>query len=447
MKTKITFYLSAIALVILFGACKKVENGVLNTGNFADTTGGTLKSAASFPIGFGIDYTPFMTNPVYSGIVAREGSSVTFGYEMKHGAIVKNDGSFDYTKADALFNAATAAGLQVFGHTLVWHQNQNATYLNTLTKGAVSTGGPNLILNGGFETAGSGKLFANWSDLNHSNGTFSVGTGGNVHGGSVSLAATTTESGSSWGTQILSDAWPTTPGKTYNISFWIKGASPQTIQFEIRNSDGSVSYQGGKSVTTSWSQITYSYTAPGTTMAIAFDLGGHANTFYIDDVSAVDPTATPPAYVDLVANGNFETAGSGKLFANWSDLNHSNGTFSVGTGGNVHGGSSSLAATTTEGGNNYNTQILSDAWPTTPGKTYNISFWIRGASPQNVQFEIRNSDGSVNYQGGKPVNTSWSQITYSYTAPGTTMSIAFDLGGHANTFFIDDVSASDASIA
>jgi endo-1,4-beta-xylanase len=447
MKTKIAMYLSVISLSLLWGACKRMDVGVLNTGHFTDTSGGALKSAASFPIGFGIDDN-FLHNSVYHDVVAREGSSVTFGYYMKHGAIVKNDGSFDYSNADAMFDAATAAGLEVYGHTLVWHQNQNATYLNTLTKGAVSTGGPNLLLNGDFETAGSGALFANWSDLNHSNGTFSGGSGANVHGGSASLVATTVAGGNNYNTQILSDAATVTAGTTYTVSYWIKGASAGAVQFELRNSDGSVNYQGNQAVSTSWSLITYSFSAPGTTVAIAFDLGGNANTFYIDDVSISDPNAAPPAFEELVQNAGFETAGSGKLFANWSDLNHSNGAFSAGSGGdNVHGGASSLVATTTEGGNNYNTQILSDTWATTPGKTYAISYWIKGASAGTVQFELRNSDGSVDYQGGKNVSTSWSLITYTATAPGTTMAIAFDLGGHANTFYIDDVSASDASIA
>ncbi|MGZ3852706.1 MAG: endo-1,4-beta-xylanase, partial [Flavisolibacter sp.] len=81
----------------------------------------TLKAAASFPIGFAINYGLFKNNASYRTVVTREADQVTFGYEMKHGAIVKDDGSFDYSIADELLNLATAAGLQVYGHTLVWH--------------------------------------------------------------------------------------------------------------------------------------------------------------------------------------------------------------------------------------------------------------------------------------------------------------------------------------
>src|SRR5207245_2786264 len=112
---------------------------------------GTLKSASSFPIGMAIDYTLFKNNLAYRNIVATEADQVTFGYQMKHGAIVRDDGSFDYSKSDELLNLAMGAGLQVYGHTLVWHQNQNGNYLRSLTVGN-SSGGPNLFSSGDFES-------------------------------------------------------------------------------------------------------------------------------------------------------------------------------------------------------------------------------------------------------------------------------------------------------
>src|SRR5829696_3877066 len=118
-------------------------------------TAGPLKSAAVFPIGIAIEYALFKNNAAYKNIVAREADQVTFGYQMKHGAIVKDDGSFDYSLADELLNLSTAAGLQVFGHTLVWHQNQNGNYLRSLTVDAGSTSTSNLLSAGDFE-AGTG---------------------------------------------------------------------------------------------------------------------------------------------------------------------------------------------------------------------------------------------------------------------------------------------------
>ncbi len=83
---------------------------------------------------------------------------------------------------------------------------------------------------------------------------------------------------------------------------------------------------------------------------------------------------------------------------------------------------------------------------------HTISFYIKGAASQNIQFEIRPysgaTAGSVNYQGGKAVTNSYTKISYDYAIPAgvTAMQLAFDLGGTQNTLYLDDVSITDASI-
>src|SRR3982750_2297076 len=115
-----------------------------------DTTG-PLKNVAAFPVGIAIEYALFKNNATYKSIVAREADQVTFGYQMKHGAIVKDDGSFDFSSADELMNLAEAAGLKVYGHTLVWHSNQNGNYLRSLLVSNGSTSATNLLPTGDFE--------------------------------------------------------------------------------------------------------------------------------------------------------------------------------------------------------------------------------------------------------------------------------------------------------
>jgi endo-1,4-beta-xylanase len=305
MSSKSSLIIGALALATtgLFPSCKKQDAiNILNTGPYTDTTtSGPLKNAAAADgVLFGLesDYPAAVNNPTYLGIIAKEANISPFGYEMKHGAIVQNNGTFNYTTTDAQFAAITGAGVTVFGHTLNWYQNNNANYLNSIVGGGSSgTSVPNLIANPGFETLGGG-LFSNWTILNNSNGTFSAGTGAaNVHGGTHSLQAVTVAGGNNYNTQILSDAVPVTAGKKYTISYYIRSATAGSIQFELRNNDGAntVSYQGGQPSSTGFSQISFTYTALNTTLAIAFDLGGNANTFWIDDVSIVDQAAAAAA--------------------------------------------------------------------------------------------------------------------------------------------------------
>ncbi|HYJ38866.1 MAG TPA: endo-1,4-beta-xylanase, partial [Chitinophagaceae bacterium] len=169
----------------MVASCKKTDNfDNPGTGSPIDTAG-PLKTAASFPIGMAIDYSLFKNNASYRNTVAREADQVTFGYHMKHGAIVKDDGSFDFTTADELLNLVNAAALEVFGHTLVWHENQNGNYLRSLTVSS-GFGGPNLLPGGDFEggsgVSGTGNtLFTNWNVLVGGNaaGTYTAVTGNN----------------------------------------------------------------------------------------------------------------------------------------------------------------------------------------------------------------------------------------------------------------------------
>jgi len=298
---------AAAAVALMQWSCKKTTDfGTHNLGNYTDTTG-NLKSLATFPIGLAADYPTATTNATYWATVKREASAITFGNELKNSSVLKDDGTYNFATADAFLTLANNAGIAVYGHCLVWHSQQNTNYYSKI----ISTGGtaPNLVANPGFETAGSGKLFANWTDLNHSNGTFAAVTGAsNVNSGNSALQAVTVAGGNNYNTQILSDTWNVTAGKVYIISYWIKGLATGSIQFEIRNSDGTVNYQGGKAVTSAWSQITYAYTVPAgvSNIAIAFDLGGNANTFTIDDVSCIDQAAaappTGPALITAVDN-------------------------------------------------------------------------------------------------------------------------------------------------
>lgn len=60
---------------------------------------------------------------------------VTPGNEMKYASIVADDGSMDFSTVEAFVDAAEAAGMQIYGHTLLWHAQQNTTWLNKCING------------------------------------------------------------------------------------------------------------------------------------------------------------------------------------------------------------------------------------------------------------------------------------------------------------------------
>jgi endo-1,4-beta-xylanase len=296
MKFAIRCSLTAIVIAAFIASCKKNNDVVVTatpTPANPDTIG-TLKDAATFPLGIAIDYGLWKNDAAYRSTVIREASNVTFGYNMKHGAIVRDDGTFDYTTADDLFNSVTSAGLQVFGHTLGWHANQNGNYLRSLTAGTSNPNAPNVLVNGDFET-GTASTSNNWTVYNTNGATISTGTAsGEVHGGSRSLKIVNPNNNpaNQWKVQVGSDLFNTTVSTSYKVSFWIKALSAGGTG--RLSTQPTAQYQSDFSTITDWTQVTWTFVAKDAQSRILFDMGAAANTYLIDDVTVTDATAVVP---------------------------------------------------------------------------------------------------------------------------------------------------------
>jgi endo-1,4-beta-xylanase len=284
-------------------SCKKNRDiGSFNQGNFTDTSG-TLKAAASFPIGMAIDYALFKNNAAYRNTIAREADQVTFGYQLKHGAIVKDDGSFDYSKADELVNLSTAAGLQVFGHTLTWHQNQNGNYLRSLTIGGSGPSAVNLLPTGSFEagtgTTGTGStLFTGWNVLIGGTG---AGTFNAVAGNSSARALEaniTTPGANAYDIQAIGSNWTATVGTQYKVSIDIK-ASVTGGKVRLVNQNNQYQ-QFDITPGTSWATYSWTLTALEGSPILRLNFP-NAGVYDIDNITITDATVAPAPNAGQIA--------------------------------------------------------------------------------------------------------------------------------------------------
>jgi endo-1,4-beta-xylanase len=288
------FTVVGVGLIYLSSCKKNYDNIVVpdtplitSTGNVnpADSVG-TLKTltAASFPnIGMAVTYGPMSSIPMFLATVKAQANNVTFGNELKEGSVVTNTGVYNYNTADALYNICANNGLQVYGHTLVWHSQQNATYLNSLIAPKASS--PvltNVLANGDFE-AGSGSTFTNWSAYNGT-ASFSSGTGPNeVHGGSRSLKVTVASNGQAYNVQLASDLFNTVIGNTYTMTFYVKAANAGG---KMRISTGlTAQYSADYNITTGFAAYTYTFSALDVQSRVLIDIGYTANTYFLDDIT------------------------------------------------------------------------------------------------------------------------------------------------------------------
>ena len=239
----------------------------------------TLKEASSIPIGVGISYDLFKTNTNYSSLVKTHFDRITPEYQMKHGAVVKNDGSFDFTKTDELINVLVpAAGLTVFGHTLAWHQNNNGNYLRSLS----GTTGPNLVLNSGYENG-----FTNWftqvSSTAPTAGSITLETTDVQSGTQAAKIIVTTPGPNAYSIQIVSDNFTVTTGSNYKLLFWAKAAANgQSLRAVAQGT--SYYTQQDQSLTMTWTQYTFNFTPTENSVSIKFHFP-NTGTFLIDDLS------------------------------------------------------------------------------------------------------------------------------------------------------------------
>lgn len=253
----------------------------------------TLKDAATYTIGVGVSYDLLKNNSSYSGLVKAQFDRITPEYQMKHGANVKNDGSFDFAKTDELVNTlAIANSLSVYGHTLVWHQNNNGSYLRSLA----GTSGPNLVLNSGFENG-----FINWftqvSSTPPTAGSITLETTDPQSGTQAVKVVVTAPGPNAYSIQIVSDNFSVSNGAVYKLKFWAKAAAnAQSLRAVAQGT--SYYAQQDQPLTTTWAPYTFSFTPTENSVSIKFHFP-NTGTFLIDNLNvALSSTTIDPVLVD-----------------------------------------------------------------------------------------------------------------------------------------------------
>ena len=290
-KITISAILPAALVLVAFSACTKMKDvGVLNTGGYTDTTSALKDAGNGGFIGVAIDYPAMITNSAYANVVKRDFSQVTFGNLMKHSSIVKDNGTMDFTNTDAL--VAATGSLDIFGHTLGWHSQQNATYLKAYSGLVVPAALENLT-NGGFESGLTG-----WSVFNSNGATISATTtAGEFRTGTSAMKVInpTAYPGNQYKVQVAGILVPTTIGKQYTFSYWVKAASGGgSIRLSTQDqAGGNAQYQGDQTIGTVYAQITWTITANSTQTRFLFDMGQAANTYFIDDASFKEVIPVP----------------------------------------------------------------------------------------------------------------------------------------------------------
>ncbi|MFA6580405.1 MAG: endo-1,4-beta-xylanase [Paludibacter sp.] len=416
-----------------------------------------LNSYTNFILGVGIDMQLYMNDETYRNIVNRNFDEIVVGYGMKHAAMVNSSGELNFAPVDALMSKLQEAGLTVYGHTLVWHQNQNASYLNSLIAPTIipSAGESQLDVSGLLDGS-----FTGWN-RNNAGGITKVDNAGLNNGSAIRLE--TTAAGNEWDTQLTSPSIPAVIGHNYEISFWIKSESAGQGRVSFAGMSNNYPWLGSALFSTngSWTQIKYNsttigsaFTATANTIKIAFDLGKVPGVYYIDinSISVIDLDAAP-AEVNYVENGGFETGD----FGTWTQPNSGAG-MTVTNEDKFAGTYSAKIISSATSANAWDLQLISPTISLDASKAYTFSFYVKSdvAGKGRISFP-----GNMNGNEYPWLNWTGSGASEAFTTPAGTWTLvsvditntsdfklSFDMGYLPNvTYYIDDVKIIEKTVA
>lgn len=192
---------------------------------------------------------------------------VTPGNAMKYASVVDDKGNMNFETVTSFVEAARGAGMQIYGHTLCWHEQQNVKYLNSLLKDREL---PPVVVEGNC-------LYINASS----------------------------KGSNPWDQQCTYDlVSPMEAGKTYVFTMNTRGSESFQFPFWVETPGAGNTHYGQPQITggTTWGEMSMSFTVNSDCSRLLFCFGQFGGEMWFDDMKLVEKGTN----VNLIANGDFE---------------------------------------------------------------------------------------------------------------------------------------------
>ena len=86
----------------------------------------------NFKLGAGTTVMDYLNNSTFRNLINKNFSETFAGNAMKMGSCVDGNGNMNFNTVKQYVQAATEAGINVYGHTLAWHSQQATGWLRKL---------------------------------------------------------------------------------------------------------------------------------------------------------------------------------------------------------------------------------------------------------------------------------------------------------------------------
>ena len=232
----------------------------------------------NFKLGAGTTVNDYLNQTLVKDMINKNFTETVAGNAMKMASCVDGNGNMNFETVKRYVNAATQAGLNVYGHTLAWHSQQPKGWLLRLLADKPDTSSNQEVLTVIASKDFTSNQSVGWTSDKDKYGytlTFNATNGLNIH--------TTKKCDNSWDVQFLAMTdIPTTTGKTYKMTMTVKGSKAGTLHSKL--GDWSNGDYPDIAFTTEWKTVEVSYKAAVESSFFMLQCGDFVGDIYIKNI-------------------------------------------------------------------------------------------------------------------------------------------------------------------
>lgn len=248
----------------------------------------------NFLLGSGVTVSEYNNMNLQYRVTNSNFDIMTAGNAMKYSSIVADNGDMDFSKVEKFVENASAAGMQIYGHTLCWHSQQNVKWLTSLIKDKEIEVDPNqreLVID-------AKRTYQNDSEFPF----YVMGYKPEIINGILTVP----EYPGSWYQFFVMDGLSYTEGTEYTVTAKIRGSKEG--QLNVQLGDWGALKEGTLKFTDDWSEAQVTLAPCEVTKGfVVFQPGNYDGKLEIEWVQVSHSEAPQiKVYYPLVSNGDAE---------------------------------------------------------------------------------------------------------------------------------------------
>ena len=235
----------------------------------------------NFKLGAGTTVDDYLSNTTFKNLINKNFTETVAGNAMKMASCVDGSGNMNFDKVKKYVNAATEAGLNVYGHTLAWHSQQPNGWLNSLIADKPDPNSAQeykVIASKDFLTDKTVGWKSDESQYGYST-KFDNSNGLIIH--------TTKQCENWWDVQVTAmDNIMTEKGKTYKMTINIKGSKAGKLHTKMGAHSTAYSAETCPEIpfTAEWQNVEINYTPAETSNFLLLQCGDFIGDIYIKSI-------------------------------------------------------------------------------------------------------------------------------------------------------------------